>query len=90
MKLYETDKQYKVISVFKPGPLFEYFAKESPLPSLKHRHRFIFKLTTFLSLPSRNNSDQSFTLSPDLIDYGIDELPEPRRSYLHESTLVYL
>lgn len=61
----------KVLPAFKPGPLFEYFVKGSTLPSLKHRHRFFFKITTFLSLPSRNNSNKNFTLSRDLIDYMV-------------------
>ena len=77
MKLKNQKKQsadkskIKVLPAFKPGPLFEYFAKENTLPSLKYRHRFFFKMTTFLFLPSRNNSNKNFTPSRDLIDYMV-------------------
>ena len=53
---------------FNPGPMFEYSAKEALLPSLKYRHRVLFKSTIlifYFYFPEIN-----FTLTRDLIDYG--------------------
>ena len=48
--------------------MFEYSAKEALLPSLKYRHRVLFKsaiLIFYFYFPEIN-----FTLARDLIDYG--------------------
>ena len=55
-------------NTFNPEPSFEYSAKETLLPSLKYRHRVLFKSTIFIFyfyFPEIN-----FTLTGDLIVSG--------------------
>lgn len=50
--------------------MFEYYAKETLLPSLKYRHRVIFKSTIIMLIFYFYFPEIDFTLTRDLIDYG--------------------
>lgn len=57
-------------NTFNPGRMFEYYAKETLLPSLKYRHRVIFKSTIIMLIFYFYFPEINFTLTRDLIGYG--------------------